>query len=62
MNAYRFAREQRKPVATFHHDGSVDASGNRIIAEKVSNLDAIFSLHYEAAKYDKWLRKVLSST
>ena len=33
MNAYRFALEQRKPVATFAPLGDKHASGNVLIAE-----------------------------
>src|SRR6185503_14852705 len=33
MNAYRFALDQKKPVATFAPDGSADTSGNALIAE-----------------------------
>ena len=32
MNAYRFAREQKKPVATFEPDSSSDTAGNAEIA------------------------------
>lgn len=33
MNAFRFAVEQRKPIATFSPNGTEDTSGNRIIVE-----------------------------
>ena len=33
MNAFRFATEQRKPVATFSPDGAEDTGGNRMIVE-----------------------------
>lgn len=32
MNAYRFAKEQRKPIATFEADGEADTTGNAAIA------------------------------
>ena len=32
MNAYRFAVEQHKPIATFDGDGSADTSGNDLIS------------------------------
>ena len=31
MNAYRFGREQKKPVATFRTDGTEETSGNELI-------------------------------
>lgn len=37
MNAYRFGVEQRKPVATFAHDGTDRTSGNRLITEGDGN-------------------------
>lgn len=40
MNAYRFAIEQKKPVATFRSDGSKDTSGNELIAGSAEHVRA----------------------
>ena len=34
MNAYRFAVEQKKLVATFAADATTDTSGDRLIADE----------------------------
>lgn len=60
MNAYKFAREQHKPIATFESDGMADTSGNEhIISERAFN-DRIFSLRANRGEYTEWL-KALSS-
>jgi DNA protecting protein DprA len=42
MNAFRFAREQKKPVATFLSDGSPETSGNQQIEWAKNLSDAVF--------------------
>jgi predicted Rossmann fold nucleotide-binding protein DprA/Smf involved in DNA uptake len=58
MNAYRFAIEQRKPVATFLTDGSADASGNSNIPEYENAL----VLQSEPEAFERWLQVLSSST
>lgn len=62
MNAYRFAIEQRKPVATFLSDGTADTSGNKSIAEKRRESDAVFPLSSDQQEFERWLRRLSSST
>lgn len=62
MNAYRFARDQRKPVATFVDDGADDTSGNRLIANAHVTGDSLFSTLGNTLEYDEWLQRVSSST
>ena len=40
MNAYRFAMEQKKPIATFKTDGARDTSGNDLIAGSAKKVEA----------------------
>src|SRR5262249_23670114 len=44
MNAYRFANEQRKPVATLQSDGSDDTSGNALIAGDNTGRSTVFPI------------------
>ena len=62
MNAYRFAREQRKPVATFEADGQPDTSGNELIAEERRNGDRVFALGGSRGEQAEWLNVLSSST
>ncbi len=62
MNAYRFAREQRKPVATFESDGQKDTSGNRLIAEERRDGDRVFVLGASRGEQTEWLNGLSSST
>lgn len=67
MNAYRFALEQKTPVATFVDDGTPDTSGNALIANAGSsklhaNPDAVFALSPDRSAYECWLRTLSSST
>jgi hypothetical protein len=63
MNAYRFALEQDKPVATFAANGTEDTSGNALITEKRQDRDAIFSTSEpDEAGYRQWLQRLSSST
>lgn len=63
MNAFRFAREQDKPVATFTGDGTDDTSGNELITADRGERDVVFQT--SAASYEdfvQWLRQLSSST
>jgi len=65
MNAYRFAREQRKPVLAFSADRRNDTSGNRKIeAEEAEQLELAES--YDGAHVypllKAWLNEASSST
>lgn len=62
MNAYRFAREQRKPVATFPEDGAKDTSGNALVARERELLDAVFPDKTDIRAYEQWLQGLYSST
>jgi DNA protecting protein DprA len=62
MNAYRFAREQRKPVATFVGNSLVETSGNELIISQSVERDAAFSLTPDEPSYKQWLRALFSST
>lgn len=55
MNAYRFGREQKKPVATFRPDGSKDTTGNAAIAEDSRTGGHAFEPIAEEAQYETWL-------
>src|SRR5205814_2648333 len=60
MNAYRFAVEQKKPVATFAADAAADTSGNRLIADEPWTKTLPGDTDPEA--YETWLRELSSST
>jgi DNA protecting protein DprA len=61
MNAYRFAVEQKKPVATFAADATADTSGNRLIADETwTKLLPTAGADPEA--YEAWLRELSSLT
>jgi len=57
MNAYRFALEQRKPIATFAPEDKPDTTGNRVIQ---NNPDGAV-LTPDKGEYSLWLRKLYSS-
>lgn len=60
MNAYRFAEEQHKPVATFESDGSDQTSGNRMIADR--ELFGTFPAdRADKGAWEQWLRGLSSS-
>ena len=61
MNAYRFAREQRKPVATFRSDGSTDTTGNAEIANDSRTGGVAFDLQANNSQYEKWITELSSS-
>ena len=63
MNAYRFAIEQRKPVATFATDGCEDTSGNQLIAESEDkDVFAFSNIESHSNQFGKWLERLSSST
>lgn len=55
MNAYRFALEQKKPVATFSPDGSKDTTGNAVIGEDSRTGGCIFESIVGESQYETWL-------
>ena len=62
MNAFRFGRDQRKPVATFRTDGSRETSGNAMIEKDNRTGGHAFELTGNASGYDEWLQQLSSST
>ena len=62
MNAYRFAREQRKAIATFRSDGTVDTTGNAEITNDFSARAETFDLKNKNGQFDSWLQTLSSST
>lgn len=58
MNAYRFGREQRKPVATFRSDGTRETSGNALIAEDSRTNACVFGLTCNESSYEPWLERL----
>jgi len=61
MNAYRFGKEQKKPLATFEADGSSDTSGNQLISDERKDNDVVFPKRADEERYFEWLRKLSSS-
>lgn len=61
MNAYRFGREQKKPVATFRTDGSKETSGNAVIENDDRTGALAFELTGNQTKYETWLQQLSSS-
>ena len=55
MNAYRFGRDQKKPVATFRADGSPHTTGNAAIAEGDRIHDVTFEVTADGSTYETWL-------
>lgn len=56
MNAYRFAMEQKKPVATFKNDGTSSTSGNDLIAGSAERVRSrVLSLE-DREGWAAWLR------
>ena len=54
MNAYRFGREQRKPVATFISDGQKDTAGNALIGQDPKTGGVLFECT-DRTQYETWL-------
>lgn len=62
MNAYRFALEQKKPIATFAGDDSPATSGNEAISRDRIGSVTTFPATGEAHEdWGEWLRKLSSS-
>jgi len=61
MNAYKFAREQRKPVATFVDDGKPGTSGNKLISRERLLMDPVFPTNGGDVEFEIWLRQLSSS-
>ena len=60
MNAYRFAVEQKKPVATFRDDGTDATSGNSLIYQGVPR-GTVFELdRTDTNEWDTWLSQLCS--
>lgn len=57
MNAYRFAMEQKRPVATFQTDGTADTSGNDLIAGS-SSKTRVSILDHSIAGWTAWLQSL----
>lgn len=63
MNAFRFALEQKKPLATFAADSMPDTSGNALIAATGGPQDVVFATHTtDSEMYQRWLLRLSSST
>ena len=60
MNAYRFGREQRKPVATFKADDSKETSGNAVIAEDRRTGACSLEPTADESNYEAWLGQLSS--
>lgn len=60
MNAYRFGREQRKPVATFKSDGSKETLGNAMIADDSVTGACAFESRCNESNYESWLQRLSS--
>jgi DNA processing protein len=56
MNAYRFGKEQHKPIATFTPDGREATSGNEEILQ--SHGTVFPADHDDAGEWDRWLRSL----
>lgn len=56
MNAYRFAMEQKKPIATFITDGTPDTSGNDLIAGSAEHVSATVLPLTGGPEWTAWLR------
>ena len=62
MNAYRFGREQKKPVATFRTDGAEQTSGNALIEKDDRTGRFAFELADNPNRHETWLRQLSSWT
>jgi DNA processing protein len=56
MNAYRFGKEQHKPIATFAPDGAEATSGNEEILQ--SHGTVFPADHDDAGVWDRWLQSL----
>ena len=62
MNAYRFGREQRKPVATFRNDGSKETTGNATIENDARTGRFGLEVRCRELEYEAWLQTLSSWT
>jgi DNA processing protein len=60
MNAYRFGREQKKPVATFITDGSKGTGGNALIEEDERTGGFVFEPTSNLQRQEAWLQQLSS--
>lgn len=58
MNAYRFAIEQKKPVATFASDGTADTSGNDQISSEDRPGWATLPIDGPVGSFSEWLSRL----
>ncbi len=58
MNAYRFAREQKKPVATFPSDGSKETSGNELMKGSAPDVRMTVLPPDDGDAWSRWLREL----
>lgn len=61
MNAFRFCREQKKPVATFRGDGKPDTSGNTAIEDEAGPEDLVLPStvnHQSGEAIAEWLKQL----
>ena len=58
MNAYRFAMEQKRPVATFEADGADDTSGNDLIAGSSERVRASVLPTRSSPAWSTWLHSL----
>jgi DNA protecting protein DprA len=56
MNAFRFAIEQKKPVATFMSDGGPETSGNELIAGSSEDVRATVLTGHSPSNWRAWLQ------
>jgi DNA processing protein len=62
MNAYRFGKEQKKEVATFHQDEKEDTSGNSQIEKDLRTGGVCFPSSFPSPEeYEIWLQRLSSS-
>ena len=57
MNAYRFGREQGKPVAVFEPDDLQDTGGNALIKNDKKTGQFSFNLNSNPSEYSEWLQR-----
>ena len=60
MIAYRFGRDQKKPVATFRADGSTYTTGNAVITERSGTRDVTFEVTADSSTFEAWLDRLSS--
>lgn len=58
MNAFKFALEQRKPVATFEFDGTPETTGNLDIAHSAKGRTRSFPQRLDLFEWESWLSEL----